>query len=123
MFNNGKNIFIQAFTGLCDGFIKKTRRHKPQLFSTLFSGQDKNLLLLFYFWFSQCSSAYIATVTKLTLPEGASNAKQNPAGCRPIDRKLQRTFPLLQVTLSLCISSSKRYFSICNYVFLRKSWL
>lgn len=88
MFNNGKNIFMQTFTGLCEGFIKKTRRCKLQLYSTLFSEQDKNLLLLFHFLFSQCSSAYIASARKLPIPEGASNSKQNPAGCRAIDIKL-----------------------------------
>lgn len=77
-----------AFTGLCEGFIKKTIRRKPQLHSTLFFGQDKNLLLLFHFWFSQSSSAYIASDRKLPVPEGASNSKQNPAGCRAIDRNL-----------------------------------
>lgn len=88
VFNNGKNIFMQTFTGLCEGFMKKTRRCKPQLYSTFFSGQDKDLILLFHFLFSQCSSAYIASARKLPVPEGASNSKQNPAGCRAIDRKL-----------------------------------
>lgn len=87
VFNTGENIFIQTFTGLCKGFIKKTRRHKPQTFSMLNSGQDKNLLL-FHFWFSQHSSFYIVTGRKLTVCEGASNSKQNPAGHRPIGKKL-----------------------------------
>lgn len=88
MFNNGKNIFMQVFTGSCEGFIKKTRRCKPQLYNTLFSRQNKNLLLLFPIWFSQCSSAYTASARKLPVPEGASNSKQNPAGFKAIDRKL-----------------------------------
>lgn len=35
VFNTGENIFIQTFSGLCEGFIKKTSRHKHQTFSTL----------------------------------------------------------------------------------------
>lgn len=49
VFNNGKNIFMQAFTGLCKGSIKKTIRRKPQLYSTSFSGQEKKFAFVVSF--------------------------------------------------------------------------
>lgn len=122
VFSTGETIFIQIVTGSCEIFIKKRRRHKPQMFCTLNSGQDKNLLLLFHFWFSQCSMAYIAAGRKLPFLKGHLTQREAQQVMGPFTKSCKE-FSLFQATLSQCICGPEGYFSIYNYVFLSKSWL